>query len=201
MGTKRVGLARIEALIENLKRELALGSGSSVVADKLALSEAGTTVHTELVSTGTTGTIAVTKNVNNAVSVSQPAGTYVKDLLLIAAGDIVTAGSGGDDFDVSIGTTANGTQIMALKALLDDGGAAVTMSANAVIPLISNGIPAAANAFATVGLATNEAMELSAATYSAAARTLHLNFKAPSSGSNLATAATTIKVIAIFATI
>ena len=30
MGTKRVGLARVEALIENLKRELVLGAGSSL---------------------------------------------------------------------------------------------------------------------------------------------------------------------------
>ena len=30
MGTKRVGLARVEALIENLKREITLGAGTSV---------------------------------------------------------------------------------------------------------------------------------------------------------------------------
>ena len=201
MGTKRVGLARIEALLESLKREIDLGNGSSLVTDKLVRSESGTSVQSETISTGTTGTIAVTKDTNNAVSVSQPAGTYVKDLILIPAGNIVTAGSSGDDFDVSIGTSANGVQVMGLKALLDDGGSAVTMAANAPIHLIANGIPAGANAFATLGLATNEAMTLTATTYSATARTLHLNFKAPNSGSNLATAATTIKVIAVFATI
>ena len=31
MGTKRVGLARIEALMENLKREIAMGAGTSMV--------------------------------------------------------------------------------------------------------------------------------------------------------------------------
>jgi len=199
MGTKRVGLARIEALMENLKRELAMGAGSEMVLDSLGLSESGVLVQSEMISTGTTGTIAVTKNVNNPASVSQPAGTYLKELLLIPAGDIVTAGGAGDDFDVSIGTSLHGTQVMALKALLD--GASVTMPANRAIPLVANGVPAAANAFATLGLATNEAMTLTASTYSAAARTLHLNFKAPSSGSNLATANTTIKAIAIFATI
>lgn len=30
MGTKRVGLARVEALIENLKREITLGAGTAV---------------------------------------------------------------------------------------------------------------------------------------------------------------------------
>lgn len=201
MGTKRVGLARIEALLESLKREIDLGNGSSLVTDKLVRSESGSSVQSEMVSTGTTGTIAVTKDTNNAVSVSQPAGTYVKDLILIPAGNIVTAGSSGDDFDVSIGTSAAGVQVMGLKALLDDGGSAVTMAANVPIHLIANGIPAGANAFATLGLATNEAMTLTATTYSATARTLHLNFKAPDSGSDLATAATTIKVIAVFATV
>ena len=201
MGTKRVGLARIEALLESLKREIDLGNGSSLVTDKLVRSESGSSVQSEMVSTGTTGTIAVTKDTNNAVSVSQPAGTYVKDLILIPAGNIVTAGSSGDDFDVSIGTSAAGVQVMGLKALLDDGGSAVTMAANVPIHLIANGIPAGANAFATLGLATNEAMTLTATTYSATARTLHLNFKAPYSGSDLATAATTIKVIAVFATV
>mgnify|MGYP003124368181 CR=1 FL=1 len=33
MGTKRVGLARVEALIENLKRELKLGSGTQIVGE------------------------------------------------------------------------------------------------------------------------------------------------------------------------
>ena len=33
MGSKRVGLARIEALIENLKRELSLGASSSLVLE------------------------------------------------------------------------------------------------------------------------------------------------------------------------
>ena len=28
MGTKRIGLARLEALVENLKRELAMGAGT-----------------------------------------------------------------------------------------------------------------------------------------------------------------------------
>ncbi len=114
----------------------------------------------------------------------------------------MTGGSSGDDFDVSIGTSANGTEIMPLRALLDDGGSAVTLTANQPVALISDGVPAGANAFATLGQpATSEAMTLSATTYSAAERTLHLNFKALNSGADLATANTTIKVIAKFATI
>ena len=203
MGSKRVGLARVEALIENLKREIKLGANSSVIMDKLVLSESGATVLTETVSTGTTGTIAVTKNTNNAVSVSQPAGTYVKELICIPAGNIETAGSAGNDLDVSIGTTANGVEILALKALLDDGGSAVTWAANTPLQLIHNGKGAGANHFATIPGApdTNEALDLTATTFSATARTLHLNFKAPASGADLATADTTIKVIAVFHTV
>ena len=33
MGTKRIGLARVEALIENLKREIKLGSGTQIVGE------------------------------------------------------------------------------------------------------------------------------------------------------------------------
>ena len=33
MGTKRVGLARVEALLENLKREIKLGSGTHLVGE------------------------------------------------------------------------------------------------------------------------------------------------------------------------
>lgn len=201
MGTKRVGLARIEALIENLKREIDLGNGSSLVTDKLVLSESGSSVLTETVSTGTTGTIAVTKDTNNAVSVSQPAGTYLKELVCIPAGNIVTAGGSGDDLDVSIGTSAAGEQILGKKALLDDGGSAVTWAANTPLQLIANAKGNGANHFATIpgGPATNEALALTATTYSASARTLHLNFRANTT--NLATAATTIKVIAVFHTI
>ena len=37
MGTKRLGLARVEALIENLKRELALGAGTKLVGNYRAI--------------------------------------------------------------------------------------------------------------------------------------------------------------------
>ena len=200
MGSKRIGLARTQALIQNLKRELALGAGSGITSDKLGYSESGTVVFTEEAVTATTDTIAVTKNVNNPVSLQQPAGTYLKELIIIPAGNIVTAGGGSDDFDISFGTTQHGEEIMALKAILD--GANVTMTANVPLHLVQNGVPVGANAFAALGQpATSEALVLSATTYSATARKFHVNFKAPSGGSNLATANTTIKVIGIFATV
>ena len=52
MGTKRIGLARLEALVENLKRELAMGAGSiisglkgvQVISTAVTASDAGTAI-------------------------------------------------------------------------------------------------------------------------------------------------------------
>ena len=34
MGSKRIGLARIEAMLENLKRDLAFGSGTTFIGQR-----------------------------------------------------------------------------------------------------------------------------------------------------------------------
>ena len=47
----------------------------------------------------TTGTIAVTHSTNTDVSFTQPADTIIRNLICIPAGNIVTAGSSGDDLD------------------------------------------------------------------------------------------------------
>lgn len=202
MGSKRVGLARMESLIKQLKRELALGNNSAIISDKLGRSESGTTVRTEEAVKGTTGTIAVTKDTDNVVEISQPAGTYLKDLIVTPAGNIVTAGASGDDLDIEVGTSSSGGEIFALTAIMDDGGSAVTWRASVPLHLVCDGQPCEANAFAALygGPATSEALLVgSAVSYSAAARTLYVNFRANTH--DLATAATTIKVTAIFASI
>jgi hypothetical protein len=56
MGTKRVGLARIEALMENLKRELAVGASTMITGAK-GLQHAAT-ARTATADGSTTGTIA-----------------------------------------------------------------------------------------------------------------------------------------------
>ena len=140
----------------------------------------------------TTGTIAVTADATYDVSFTQPADTSIKSLIAFSAGNIVTAGASGDDVDFDLGTSAGGGQIIDEKALLDDGGSAVTLTANTPLFIISDGIPAAANAFADMngGPATSEAMTLAGSLYSAAARTLHIRIKPLAN--DLATAATTI---------
>ena len=97
----------------------------------------------------TTGTIAVTAAATYDVSFTQPADTSIKSLIAFSAGNIVTAGASGDDVDFDLGTAAGGGQIIDEKALLDDGGSAVTLAANTPLFIISDGIPAAANALQT----------------------------------------------------
>ena len=47
--------------------------------------------------TVTTATIAVTDDTNTDVSFTQPAGTIIRNLIAIPAGNIVTGGSSGND--------------------------------------------------------------------------------------------------------
>jgi len=155
--------------------------------------------------TATTGTIAVTDDTNTIVTIAQPAGTILKDLIAYPAGNIVTGGSSGNDLDIFIGTASAGAQLLAATALLDDGGAAVTWTANVPLYIIENSHGQAANAFATAGIgpkggpATSEAIVIAAALYSAAARDIFVTLRPI--GADLATAATTVKYIAVFQTL
>ena len=223
MGTKRVGLARTQALIENLKRSLTmtdseisckkitLANGVKVTAGGLDVEDGNTTLQAcsfgsktglKITSaTAQTATIAVTNGVNVDISVTQPAGTSIKHLICTPAGDIVTAGADGDDFDINVGTSAGGGQLIASTALMDDGGSAVTWKAFTPLYVIENSHGHAANQFVAGvgpfgGPATTEAITPIASLYSAAERTVHIRFKALAN--DLATAATKIRVVAVF---
>lgn len=152
----------------------------------------------------TTATIAVTDDTNTDVSFTQPADTIIRNLIAIPAGNIVTGGSSGNDVDFSLGTAAGGGQIIATEAILDDGGSAVTWTANAPLYLIQNSHGHGANAFVgtsvTAGVvggpATSEAIVIAATLYSAVARTLHARLRPI--GADLATAATTVTYLVEF---
>ena len=154
--------------------------------------------------TVTTATIAVTDDTNTDVSFTQPAGTIIRNLIAIPAGNIVTGGSSGNDVDFSLGTAAGGGQIIATEAILDDGGSAVTWAAKAPLYLIKDSHGHGANAFVTTsvtagvvgGPATSEAIVIASTLYSAAARNLYLRLTPI--GADLATAATTVTYIAQF---
>jgi hypothetical protein len=152
----------------------------------------------------TTGTIAVTDDTHTDVSFTQPADTILRNLIAIPAGNIVTGGSSGNDVDFSLGTAAGGAQLVATEAILDDGGSAVTWTANAPLYLIQDSHGHAANAFVgtavSVGIvggpATSEAIAIAATLYSASSRTLHARLTPI--GADLATAATTVTYLVQF---
>ena len=150
----------------------------------------------------TTGTIAVTDDTNTIVTIAQPAGTILTNLIAYPQGNIVTGGTSGNDLDIFIGTASAGAQLLAATALLDDGGAAVTWTANVPLYIIENSHGKAANQFATTGVgpkggpATTEAVVIAAALYSAAARSIYVTLRPI--GADLATAATTVTYIAQF---
>ena len=152
----------------------------------------------------TTGTIAVTDDTHTDVSFTQPADTIIRNLIAIPAGNIVTAGGSGNDVDFSLGTASGGGQIIATEAILDDGGSAVTWSANAPLYIIQNSHGHAANQFVSTattagvvgGPATSEAIVIAATLYTASARTLY--GRLTPIGADLATAATTVTFLVEF---
>lgn len=152
----------------------------------------------------TTATIAVTDDTHTDVSFTQPAGTIIRNLIAIPAGNIVTGGTSGNDVDFSLGTASGGGQLIATEAILDDGGSAVTWAANAPLYLIQDSHGHAANQFVSTsttagvvgGPATSEAIVIAASLYSAADRTLYARLTPI--GADLATAATTVKFVIQF---
>ena len=176
------------------------GRNSARTGDVRALSDNVVSSWTSV----TTGTIAVTDDTNTDVTFTQPADTIIRDLIAIPAGNIVTGGSSGNDVDFSLGTSSGGTQIIATEAILDDGGSAVTWTANAPLYIIQNSHGHAANAFVGTGVtagvvggpATSEAIAIAATLYSASARTLYARLTPI--GADLATAATTVTYLVEF---
>lgn len=152
----------------------------------------------------TTDTIAVTDDTHTDVSFTQPAGTIIRNLIAVPAGNIVTGGSSGNDVDFSLGTSSGGAQIIATEAILDDGGSAVTWVASAPLYLIQDSHGHAANQFVSTsttagvvgGPATSEAIVIASTLYSASDRTLYARLTPI--GADLATAATTVKFVIQF---
>jgi len=176
------------------------GRNSAKTADVRGLAD--NSVHSW--TSATTGTIAVTADATYDVSFTQPADTIIRNLIAIPAGNIVTAGASGDDVDFDLGTAAGGGQIIDEKAILDDGGSAVTWTANVPLYVIQNSHGHAANAFVGTGVtagvvggpATSEAIVIASTLYSSSARTLYIRLKPLAN--NLATAATTVTYLVEF---
>ena len=176
------------------------GRSTASIHDIRALSD--TNCHSW--TSATTGTIAVTADATYDVTFTQPADTIIRNLIAIPAGNIVTAGASGDDVDFDLGTSAGGGQIIDEEAILDDGGSAVTWTANAPLYLIQDSHGHGANAFVSTsvtagvvgGPATSEAIVIAGTLYTASARTLHARLKPLAN--NLTTAATTVTYLVEF---
>ena len=176
------------------------GRNSAKVSDVRGLADNSVTSWTS----GTTGTIAVTADATYDVTLTQPADTIIRNLIAIPAGNIVTAGASGDDVDFDLGTAAGGGQLIDEKAILDDGGSAVTWTANVPLYIIQNSHGHAANAFVGTGVtagvyggpATSEAIVITSTLYSSSARSIYARLKPLAN--DLATAATTVTYLVEF---
>ena len=110
-------------------------------------------------------------------SVTQPANTTIKDIFVIPQATITSSGVSGDGLDISFGAASSFTDIIAAKELLDDGGAAVTMSKGMVLPIVKDFVGAGSNAHAPQGCATSEAIVIAAGGMTTTAeRTVNVRF-------------------------
>ena len=149
--------------------------------------------------------LAVTHSTNYDMQVTQPAGTYLKDIILTNSSAVVTNASSGHDLDISMGVGSSYTDLIAATALLDDNGGAVTWAANTPLKVIHDGIGHAAQAFVNTavtaagvigGPATTEAIAVLLTPYSASDRVINIRLT-PLTG-DLATAGATITASCYF---
>jgi len=94
MGTKRVGLARTQALIENLKREIALGAGSQLVGARRVVKSSTNAAPLTLVAEDSGAIVAMS---GTAHTVTLPAPTEGVEFKIVAASaanhSVFTAGT------------------------------------------------------------------------------------------------------------
>tara|TARA_B100000941_G_C28409172_1_gene502447 strand:+ start:28 stop:651 length:624 start_codon:yes stop_codon:yes gene_type:complete len=141
MGTKRVGLARVEALLENLKREIKLGSGTHLVGEvaqgtsNVPVSLGCKKVQAFAGSLADTNAVAVAYQDNDALvylgalDVSVPDGLNAASKILIDKVTIVVSTAAGEALagNLALGTAASeatngaitgGTEIFGLGAAM-----------------------------------------------------------------------------------
>ena len=136
MGSKRVGLARTQALFEGLKRSLTM-DGTTFSSATLS----GCTISGDQTVTGT-GIDAFSRSdettlstsagaQNNDVSITLPAGAMIIDVGIVISDAVVINSAA--DLSVSVGTSAGGTQICTAAKLISNNTAAAAGEAINVI--------------------------------------------------------------------
>jgi len=164
------------------------------------MQQAGSCVKIEHASSAWTA-LDDTADADTAISaITQPAGTIIKHLIIVADSAITTGGVSGDGLDIKVGTEAGGAQLLALTELLDDNGGAVTLAANTPLYIFENSHGHAANQFVVGvgphgGPATTEAITPAASLYSATAREIHVTFNPIDDGLD---ATGNVKVVCVF---
>ena len=152
MGTKRIGLARVEALVENLKREIAFGEGTVLKGNRcevIALTNASTTSRA-LLATESGALITIDASTNTATTVTvtmpaiadAPAGVWY-ELAIIA--DQVH-----DDADIII-TTASASGANFIGSLTQGGAANHTGASQTVLEVAHGTITFDATVSTTFG--------------------------------------------------
>jgi hypothetical protein len=168
MGSKRIGLARVEKMLESLKREIDWGTTTFTGTGTGAITAARKA-----------NTAAFVQNSDSVVSWTQPANTALINIYLAVTTAPVTAASAELGFEV--GTTSGGGEIVTQMPdeIIDVGADGTDLAVGAVLHIAGRGNAAdgsggpVLNAFNS---ATTDATTLAAdGTYTASSRTLYLN--------------------------
>jgi len=165
MGSKRIGLARVEALLENLKREIDWGAGSSF---KGAVGS--------VASGYVDNTTAFVQDSDSIVTWTQPANSVLLNIYLVCKVVPVTAASA--DLGYEVGTTSSGGQIVTAitDQIIDAGADGSDLTVGAFVHVAGVGYTAAGSVVAALNRKTTSATTLAAdVNYTGAARSLYFN--------------------------
>jgi len=168
MGSKRVGLARTQALFEGLKRSLTMSGTTFTGATLKSGTVDSCTLKGDHVVTGTgvdafkrtdETSIIATGATNKDVSIALPAGAMIIDVGIVVSDAVVINSAA--DLSVSVGTASGGTQICTAAKLISNNTAAGAGEAINVIGASGEG-------------ASSLAFVAQAPLWDSAARTIHI---------------------------
>ena len=168
MGSKRVGLARTQALFEGLKRNLTMSGTTFTGATLKSGTVDSCTLKGDHVVTGTgvdtfkrtdETTITATGATNKDVSIALPAGAMIIDVGIVVSDAVVINSAA--DLSVSVGTASGGAQICTAAKLISNNTAAAAGEA-------INGIGASGEGAASLAFVAQAPL------WDSAARTIHI---------------------------
>jgi hypothetical protein len=127
MGTKRLGLARVEALLENLKREITMGAGTTMVGARKVVKGSTNSAPLTLTAEDSGAIVAMTGTAHTVILPAPTAGVEFKIVAASAANHQVwTAGTNvfqGQNLHSTGGTTVAIVDLRAKGKLVLSAGA------------------------------------------------------------------------------